>query len=560
LSTVGRWVLRLVILSLILASLYYVNNYTQLGNMVHTLLPLPGALHILGDFYLPIMFLLILGIAWLGVLIWRLLTAEETSEFPDLDQAWQEALEALEQARVDLTEEPVFLVLGQTAGTDTVLFPAAFAHTQRPLLVNGAPSRKEAPLRVYVGETLPVPPSRVPQRGIFITCPGASVLGEFVQFLSREPEPAGMALPEGVEGEGGAGGHVNLFATMRPGAMPQGIQDIVRAVTQEKRELSESEKKELRRLMGQDDADLARQVRQARAPFSEERREEIQRQQQRLGYLCRLIALARQPWCPVNGMLVLVPWAGADAQQDAEQTAAACRLDLQTVRAALGVNCPVLALVADLEQATGAQEFIQRISPKNRTRRVGRSFELAPAVTGPGLPEMVNGGVQWFCTAMLPRWIYELFDLESSAKPDRTVVTDGNVELHQVLTQVLERQERLSWILTQGFLDAGGEPPLFGGCYMAGTGANSANEQAFIAGVIYRLLEEQDNVSWTQQALADDAWYQRWSVLAWVMVLLLLLALGGLLLLFLRTGGDWRVALGLGALLALMAVIPLLRR
>ena len=59
-------------------------------------------------------------------------------------------------------------------------------------------------------------------------------------------------------------------------------------------------------------------------------------------------------------------------------------------------------------------------------------------------------------------------------------------------------------------------PPLLGGCYVAGTGADGQREQAFLAGVIRRALENQNAVRWTEDALAEDADYRRYAYLGYL--------------------------------------------
>ena len=64
-------------------------------------------------------------------------------------------------------------------------------------------------------------------------------------------------------------------------------------------------------------------------------------------------------------------------------------------------------------------------------------------------------------------------------------------------------------------LSRGVSGELFGGCYFAatgsgtGTGTRSERERAFLRPVFARLLEEQDYVSWSAEAVAEEAWYGR---------------------------------------------------
>src|SRR5437588_10572829 len=85
--------------------------------------------------------------------------------------------------------------------------------------------------------------------------------------------------------------------------------------------------------------------------------------------------------------------------------------------------------------------------------------------------------------------------------------------------QVYQRGPRLARVLGRGLPGGSGqdapEPldalPLFGGCYLAGTG-RTPQEQAFVPAVIQRLIDGQSSVSWTGAALAEDSRYRRWAM------------------------------------------------
>jgi hypothetical protein len=79
------------------------------------------------------------------------------------------------------------------------------------------------------------------------------------------------------------------------------------------------------------------------------------------------------------------------------------------------------------------------------------------------------------------------------------------------MAQMHERQRHLSRLLLRALEVENGEPYPFGGCYLAATGARADRQQAFIAGVMHRLLDEQNAVWWTEEALDDEEWYERWT-------------------------------------------------
>ena len=73
-------VLHLLILAAILLGMWWLNRYYQLS---HFLQAVPPEYR---QFFLPVLFLLLYGLSWIGYWLWRLL-GEETAaaEFPDVD-------------------------------------------------------------------------------------------------------------------------------------------------------------------------------------------------------------------------------------------------------------------------------------------------------------------------------------------------------------------------------------------------------------------------------------------------------------------------------------------
>src|SRR5437870_326346 len=82
-----RWTLHVLAILGIVAGLIFVNIFFKLN----LLLPGSGVLKYLSYVWPAAIFLLIYALAWLGWLLWKLLAAEEeSSEFPDIDAAWDE--------------------------------------------------------------------------------------------------------------------------------------------------------------------------------------------------------------------------------------------------------------------------------------------------------------------------------------------------------------------------------------------------------------------------------------------------------------------------------------
>ncbi|HMC88851.1 MAG TPA: type VI secretion protein IcmF/TssM N-terminal domain-containing protein, partial [Gemmataceae bacterium] len=236
------------------------------------------------------------------------------------------------------------------------------------------------------------------------------------------------------------------------------------------------------------------------------------------------------PYCPINGVLAVLPFTATDTREDAEQTGAILQQDLTAIRGVMQAQCPVFALVSDLETATGFNIFLERFPSEQRQRRVGQRFPLLPDLAeGQGLLEVVDRSIQWISSALFPSHIYRLFQVEGSGHGDAAAMTVGNVELYQLLTQMRERQKRLSSLITRAIAADQKGPYLFGGCYLAATGAGPKGAQAFLPGVFRRLIENQSFVAWTDDGFQEEEDYRRWTrygYLGLAGIAVVLLALG----------------------------------
>src|SRR5947209_5078148 len=140
LGNAALWALRIVLLVVFLAALWFLQYVLELDKI------LPRApTELVRKFWLPILGLLFIVLCWLGWWLWQLLGPEQhVSAWPDIEEAWDEAMHALNQAGLDVTEVPLFLVLGRPLEGEEALFAAADLR----LAVKGAPQRANAPLHV----------------------------------------------------------------------------------------------------------------------------------------------------------------------------------------------------------------------------------------------------------------------------------------------------------------------------------------------------------------------------------------------------------------------------
>jgi hypothetical protein len=505
-----RAVLHVLVVLLLIGGLFALNQ-------LPAILVLIPRRPLLARGWLPILFLLLYALCWLSYWLWKLLVAdEEGPRFADIDAAWDDVLTALRQAGLHISDLPLFLFLGQPEDEERALFQAS----QLNLVVKQAPPRPDAPLHVYAT-----------REAIYLTCAGASLLGRHARSLAGKfPEQATPTRGRTADEEEDI--LTSTFSPRAGGPMDPNagtVSDMIKVLHQaelEGRSLTKVEKRELR--------SLYRQGQPQHSPLKDT--DLIAYEAARLQYFCRRLRDARQPFCAVNGVLLLLPFAGCDSDQDAVFTAEAVQRDLAVSAATLGVDCPHYAMVCDLETANGFGEFIQRFTPRERLRRLGQSCPMMPDLqksqggkedTAP----MLDSLAQWICRSVVPLWAYRKFQVEKADTPERAALIRANGQLFLLADALQERARRLGTILARGLAGKGAAGPLlFGGCYLAGTGSDSEKEQGFVRGVMDRLTEGQSCVYWTRQTLEEEASYARWVSIGWTtlgIAIVLLLAIGG---------------------------------
>jgi hypothetical protein len=489
------WTLRFILLAAAFVGLWLINKYVIPDSWIRP--PIKE----LRDWWLPILGALAYLLVVIGLWLLRLLGPEaEEEEFADIAQAWNEAQRSLNQAGIDLTEAPLFLVLGRPKAGEAALFDGS----QLQLTVRQVPPDPGAPLHVYAN-----------RESIFVTCAGASLLGRQAAILAEQPGSSATTTVDGVPLVPASTGGDDLFKTLTPQGRLKDVQLILARAREQGRnpdQLTEQEKQEIRALMAQENLEYAQQQSGKPRPLLLKNKEEVALLLARLRYLCRLIVRDRHPYCPVNGILTVLPFTATDTREDAEQTGSVLQQELAAIRGAVQVQCPVFALVSDLETASGFNTFLERFPAEQRQRRLGQRFPLLPDIPdGQGLAEVVDRSIQWISSALFPSHIYRLFRVEAAGGGDVARAVTGNAELYQLLGQIRERQKRLSSLITRGIAPDRDGPYLFGGCYLAATGAAAKGGQAFLPGVFRRLIENQSFVAWTDAGLKEEEDYRRWA-------------------------------------------------
>lgn len=483
--TLGRtllWVTHFGLLVLILVGLGFVNYALDLEKLLEA--PLP----VLRKIWLPFLFFIVYLLAWLGWWLWVLLGAEEErTSYPDIDRTWEHVVAELAAAGIPIAEVPIFLVVGQPAGSEQALF----AGSQLELTLEDVPKDPNAPFHVYANED-----------AIFVTCAGASLLGKQARLFMEEE----TATPIRKEAARVSGSPDDLATGSQPSINLTPEQTAAMPAFKPSQSGSIHMTMESQ-LLTQEKAVSSRLP--ARLALLKDT-EEVSKQLARLKHLCWLILRERRPYCPINGILLLLPYAATDSDTEANQTGLVCQKDLRAIRDVMQINCPLFGLVCDMENATGFREFVERFPKGHRQRRLGQQFPYVANLDAAAGGDLIDIGVRWICEELFPPLIYRLMRLDKPGGHEKVApILRGNMNLYELLEEIRERRQRLARILSLAIAADTREPILFGGCYLAATG-KSPREQAFVAAVFHRLLENQNFVSWTRSARAEEADYSRW--------------------------------------------------
>jgi hypothetical protein len=489
-SAPALWLTRLLVLGVVLVVLGLLNNWHWLGLSNVLQAPYP-----IDKIWLPLFALGLYATFWLGWWFWCALNAEveTTTAFPEIDEAWTQATRALEKAGILLHETPLFIILGQNADGDDALFQSAGF---KPMpSVNQIPRDPNALLHVTAN-----------REAIYLTCPGISCLGQ-------------LTVPAGAEAVGGE--------PVGAGGAEEGDEN--RTIGFGGRTLAIGE-------LLKSPALVAASMARSQAP---KRLTDLEPFKAKLRYLCQLINRDRRGFCPINGVLLLIPITATDPKSDPDEVAKCGNADLSVMFDTFKVRCPVLTLIANLEKLPGFAIMLSRLQGQTG-RRMGQRFPLVPDQRPPDLGGMIDGGIEWICQTLFPNLIYSLLR-EAPLGANPKVVVDENVALVRFLSEVRARQDRLSRLLKSA-IPAFDEPLLFGGCYLAGTGSDPTTQQAFVSGVFKRMVQDQDLVSWTSDAIEADTSYRRLahtvSLGLTLVITVEVLALAGLLANYFMSSGD----------------------
>lgn len=462
-------------------------------------------------------------VVYLAVRLW---TEGRQTRFADIDRAWHEGIAALAREGFLLTECPLFLVLGLRNERQVRAFMHATGCT---FAVFGAPEGSSNPLYFYALKDYPL---RKDERVnvIFLVLTDASQCSRLVALASDAPGRRRLAAaPEDTVRmrEAQAAG---LRATLPEATAGEPLRATATAAAEGPAEAPAPPLN----LRGTMDLGQSAPPTPGGGPVPEPAvlldQPEQTLQAERLSHVCRLLVRGRDPFCPLNGVLVVAPF--ALLRRGAEQVrplAQAVRQDLRTIQEHALLRCPVLALIGGMEHEPGFGELVRRVGTgPAMEQRIGMRFEP----WNPATPERLEALAVHACDRIEGN-VYDLFKQpEGYNKP-------GNGKLYNLLCRTRTGfVDLLKLYLAQGFgqQSPDEQPMLFAGCYFAATGELERLKGFLKAVLCDRMLENQDHLQWTEQALRRDAACQAWAKAGMLASGLLIVATAVAIVRYLRQG------------------------
>ncbi len=402
----------------------------------------------------------------------------ESSVFPDIDAAWNAGVQALGKAGIDLTNTPLYLVVGvnEANAANTLMHASGWE-----LVVEGAPDGA-APLRWFASRD-----------AVVVFCLDTSAMS-----LCHAPVAADKSAPHSLRSTMVADGGGTFVA---PSTGIRGT--IVATASQEDYDAPVKSNAPVSikgTMVSYPTGDRESSSMKSAEPDAAVSRKDLAHHSERLGRVCQLARQARQPYCPINGVMAVVAWKNL-ASSATSSIPLALRDDVKTILEHSKLHAPILLLVSGMETEVGFTELVKRVGEERaQGNRFGHGFNHQISPSKAHMEALAADA-----TGAFEAWVYDLF-----RHPD-CLTRSNNDKLFALLCRIRSQvQPRLTDLLiafSESIPQDQERSMLLGGCYFASTG-HGKSRQAFVPSVMSKLVELQEDLQWTDDALRDENRYR----------------------------------------------------
>ncbi len=508
----------------------------QLDTFVRSSLPLVRIL------WLPLVGGLVYATAWSAWFVAR--TLRKPAEQPLFDattSCLRAGLDRFAQSGIDVSRTPLYLVLGSPAEGIRAFFAAAHAD----LIVLPHPDESDEPVQVCGN-----------QDAIYVCCRDVSLLGRFARqatearaekqaaksrpntVASREPahlwsgdqppperaqlSPAAAVAGHADHSRSTAGSTVSspASATATATATATLVEDPPAGGDRATLQRMNQTISDLETLTVEPPAAATVEVLQPRhspAPLLRLNSSEAEQLLERLDAVCQELAELRQPYCPINGVLLMVPLDAADDVETADHVGMRIERDLATITAATESSVSAQLIFCDLDRCEGSQAFLNRFPDTQRHRRLGANLPAPPPSEPDAGPQGIDHAVRWICDELFPPLGYRLMQRDPNDPACDRALSLENRQIHRLVDSMRQRREGMSRMLRRAVVAAIGRVRLRG-CFITATGAAGHSRQAFAEGIVPLILDIQNEVQWSPERRRRDRWQHRAAMATYVAV------------------------------------------
>ena len=439
---------------------------------------------------------------------------EAGERFPEIENAWNEGVAELVRRGFDLHRTPLYLVLGSESSLkDQYLFAASgldFAFTHFP-------KGRGLPLRWYASED-----------AIFVVLTHVGCLSDLARSASDVVSSRRVEVP--VKGPSAAS--VGVSATCWPGEDESLVGDMDSGVMKaaapaRSADVGYSGTLNLEDSVVATTAPLAAgQGKRGQPQLIAPSRDRVDLEQRKLTFLCRLANEQRRPFCPINGVLLLLPINLILLDDNGTFIRNAVQSDTSILLERFGLRFPVVPLVTGWEDDLGFQELRRRIEKHEPGAvvkyRFGKGFGRGNSISDPPVKDQLGAMCMQACRSF-EDWVYKLF------KDPKSLASPGNRSLYSLLCKVRRYlYPRLDNVVVEGLgcEDQESAPlvPVMVGTYFAAAGPHE-DTRAFANKVFSRLLEVNEELEWTPDAEAANQRYYTIGYASLFIALLLVIAI-----------------------------------
>lgn len=466
--------------------------------------------------WVGVLFILIYLFVRLLIYLINLLLIQDEPEFRDIDRCWQIGMSELQRAGLDITYLPVFLVNGLSMDDEQSLFQSSGMPWK--VIAPGYDDRAAVLRFLATDDALFISLTGVGTSNLQrMQRPVAATGGAGAQpLMSSGPAPAraGTLTPDQLNAARGqaAGpapaapvGGRTLPAGMRPGILG----NAAGAASPPPLRGAPQRTMMAPGMRGGAEAGAVSSATSA-APARPQMfinrlsPEDHDRGERRMTYLTYLLKRDRAPYCPINGLLQVVPMTWAERTHAPSGLTSSIADDLQVLANELDMLSSLVVVYTELEKLPGFEEFLSRccrLDGRFHDSRAGSRFPSGKPVDTETSHWVVDRCLAWF-----QGWTY------SGLAQD--VDNASNSKLYRLLCELNDRRGRFEQQLKELKISADGRRSMnwrLGGCYFAATGQGSSR-QAFTTGVLQKLIGDQNEVSWSDSLLRRDG---RTRMLGW---------------------------------------------